>query len=69
MPTIRELRTQKGLTREQLARRVNVTLRTLASYEAGERKPLPVIRDALARALGVRPNDITDVVKGESEEA
>ena len=69
MPTIRELREGKKWTRERLAHETNVALRSLARYETGKSRPIPVIRSVIARALGVTPEDITDVEKGESEQA
>ena len=54
IPTrIREARTQAGLTREQMAPLVGVTLRTLGRYETGETTRISVETMArIAEATG-----------------
>lgn len=53
MRRIAELRRQRGLTQEELARRVRVSVRAVAAWESGEASPRHRNARALARALGV----------------
>jgi len=52
---LRYAREHAGLTREVLARKVEVSVRTLARYEAGNVGPTLAILDKLALHLQVRP--------------
>jgi transcriptional regulator with XRE-family HTH domain len=53
MSRIGELRRQRGLTQEELARRVRVSTRAVAAWESGDASPRQRNARALARALGV----------------
>jgi transcriptional regulator with XRE-family HTH domain len=53
MSRIGELRRQRGLTQEELARRVRVSVRAVAAWESGNAIPRHRNARALARALGV----------------
>lgn len=50
---IRQLRTSKGLTQEQLAEAVGVTEQAIGKIERGENAPLLSTLDTIARRLGV----------------
>jgi transcriptional regulator with XRE-family HTH domain len=48
---IRELRCARGLTQQQLARRVNISVRTLRAYEQNKRVPDDKTLHRIADAL------------------
>jgi transcriptional regulator with XRE-family HTH domain len=52
---IAELRRQRGLTQDEVARRVRVSTRTVAAWESGTVLPHSRHVRALARALSVTP--------------
>jgi predicted ATPase/DNA-binding XRE family transcriptional regulator len=59
-PQLRHLRLRAGLTREVLAERAGLSVPTLAALERGERRrPHPQTVVALARALGLTPEEQT----------
>jgi transcriptional regulator with XRE-family HTH domain len=50
---IRRARTEAGLTREQLAVKIGVSMATLVRYETGRTKRLPLVKlDKIAQATG-----------------
>jgi transcriptional regulator with XRE-family HTH domain len=49
---LKSLRLAAGLTRTEMARRAGLVLRQLADYEAGRHVPRPLLRDAVALAIG-----------------
>ncbi len=53
MSQLGELRRQRGLTQEEVARRVRVSTRTVAAWESGAATPRQRNARALAKALGV----------------
>ncbi|MGH7747254.1 MAG: helix-turn-helix transcriptional regulator [Candidatus Dormibacteria bacterium] len=53
MSRISELRRERGLTQEEVARRVRVSTRTVAAWESGHATPRQRNARALAKALGV----------------
>jgi len=56
---LKEARTNKGLTQEQLAKKVNMTARTIQNYELGSRKPQKYeVVEKLAAALGITPDSL-----------
>ena len=55
---IADLRKARGLTQEELARRVRVSTRTVAAWESGSTTPRQRSLRALARALHVSVNDL-----------
>ena len=58
---VKYFRTQRGLTRDELARLTGLTGGAVSMYETGARKtPLPVAKLALARVLHVKPEDLDD---------
>ena len=59
---LKELRTKKGLTQEQLARKAGVLLSSMNTYEKGRTLPGLIAARKLAKALGVRLSDLLDNV-------
>ncbi len=57
---VQTLRKMQGLTQEQLAEKVGVSRQTVAKWESGESVPDLANSDALARALGVTLDDLTN---------
>ncbi len=57
---VKERRDTLNLSQKQLAERSGVCLRTIASYEAGERFPHPAQLYKLAKALGVSVSYLKD---------
>ena len=62
---IKELRTKKGLTQEELARRTELTARTIQRIENGEVDPRSYTLQMIANALEV---DISVLTEADSEE-
>ena len=56
--SLRSIRDQKGLTVAQLAGKTSISIRTLQSYEAGEKAILPDDLRKLSRILLASPTDI-----------
>jgi transcriptional regulator with XRE-family HTH domain len=52
---VRRVREEKGMTREDLARRSGVSRNAIARLELGEREPSVRTLAGLARALGIQP--------------
>ncbi len=53
MSRLSDLRRERGLTQEEVARRVRVSTRTIAAWESGGATPRQRNARALAKALGV----------------
>jgi transcriptional regulator with XRE-family HTH domain len=56
---LRETRIAQAMSREGLAERAGLTLRTIRDLEDGKRQPLHRTWQALARALGISMEDLT----------
>ena len=56
---LKELRESRGLSQRDLALLSGLNRRTIAELENGDRKPYPYSRNKLARALHVKPEEIT----------
>lgn len=63
--TVRQLRVERGLTQEQLARRIGVGLLTVGKWERDDTIPSPENHIALAKALGVEPVEVGYVAPSE----
>jgi transcriptional regulator with XRE-family HTH domain len=61
---LRAIRTQRGLSREQLAVRAQVSMSAETRYEQGRAVPSVNAAAALAEALGVEIADLLDVTPG-----
>ena len=57
---IRALRTEKGLTQQQLADKLFITCTTVSNWEAGTRMPDIVMVSRLGKILGVKPYELID---------
>lgn len=66
---IKLIRESKGLTREELARKLNVVERTIANYEQGQRGSNTNTLDKIAKALGVSVIDILYPTNEDKEKA
>lgn len=49
---VRYYRVSKGLTQEQLARNLGVTLNTVQRWESGKTRPSPLALDKLSEVFG-----------------
>jgi putative transcriptional regulator len=56
--TLKQHRARQGLTQEQLAERVGVTRKTINTVENGHFIPSTLLALKLARALGVRVEEL-----------
>ena len=66
--TLREWRTGKYLTQEELAEQVGVTFYTISNWELGIKQPRFKNLRALATALGIQPDQIV-LVQGKEKPA
>lgn len=55
---LKAIRAEQGITHEELARRANVTLRTVQRWQDGESEPRGAQLLNLANALGVDPDSL-----------
>ena len=65
--TIRQLRSEKGLSQAQLAEQIYVTRSTIARWETGSRMPDAVMISRLAKSLGVNISTLYSLLS-EAEE-
>ena len=63
---LRSLRTDRGLTQQQLGEKAGLSYKYLGAIERGEENPSLKVIDKLARALEVAPRDMLDVEHEES---
>ena len=61
---IRALRTEKGLSQQQLADMIFVTRKTVGNWESGNRMPDITMLSRLAECLGVETYELIDELKG-----
>jgi transcriptional regulator with XRE-family HTH domain len=66
MSRISDLRRERGLTQEEVARRVRVSTRTVAAWESGEANPRQRNARALAKALGVSLDSLLPDLQGQA---
>lgn len=55
---VKELRTQRGLTQQQLAERVHVSSRTIISIEKGQYSPSLMLSYRMAKVFGVTVEEL-----------
>jgi len=53
---LRHARVQCGLSQEMLARKLEVSVRTVCRWEAGTSVPHPAAQNRLARVFGLEPD-------------
>ena len=58
MPTMRELRESKKMSREELAAKAHVSVFTISRLETGRNIPRYNTLEAIARVLSVKPSEI-----------
>lgn len=58
---VRRLRTERGLTQEQLAHDVEIDLTYLGGIERGRRNPTVAVVGRIAEALAVTPGDLFEL--------
>ena len=58
--SVRELREAKGLTQEQLAKKMGVSRQTIISIETGRYNPSLILAHRIAREFGKYIEDIFD---------
>ena len=63
---LRELRKQAGLTQEELAKRINISLMTFKRWEWGQRAPRLEEIKRIAQALNVTEDELLNGPKNES---
>ncbi len=57
---LREIRTEKGLSQDQVAEQMDVARNYISYLESGQRYPSLEMFISVARALGVRPGEMID---------
>ena len=60
---IRRLRTRQGLTQRELARLAGLSQAQISLHETGEDLPNPAVRSNYARALGITPEELEDLIQ------
>jgi transcriptional regulator with XRE-family HTH domain len=65
---IKELRSRKGFSQEQLAETANINLRTVQRIEAGETEPRGDTLKRIANALNVSPDELIDWAEQDDKE-
>ncbi len=58
MAKLRDMREKVALSQEDLAKAAGIQAHTISDIETRKRRPRPSTRRKLAKALGVRPQDI-----------
>ncbi len=62
VPVVRELRTRLGLTQEDFARALGITVSTVCRWEKGHSKPSKLACMSLNRMAGLRGVDVSSLV-------
>jgi len=65
-PRIRELRLERGLTLDELARAANISASHLSRLERGQTAPSFTVAAAIARQIGVLPSDLVTIQREQS---
>lgn len=60
---LRQLRTDSGMSQEELAKRLGLAKSTISMYESGSREPSLEILEAIADTFNVDMNTLTDSKK------
>ncbi len=62
-PMIRDIRTQLGLTQEDFAQMLGITISTINRWEKGRAKPSKLARLSLTRVAGIRGLHVPALIK------
>jgi transcriptional regulator with XRE-family HTH domain len=65
-PRIRELRLERGLTLDELARSASISASHLSRLERGQTAPSFTVAAAIAREIGVMPSDLVAIQREQS---
>lgn len=68
-PVLRRFRHQAGLTQEQMAERMDVSVAFFGMMEVGRRWPNIDMLFRIAKALNVRPGELVDALEEEARKA
>ena len=55
---VRALREKAGMSQEQLAKKMNLCLRTIKRHEAGETDPYPIVKRAYAATFKCQISEV-----------
>lgn len=57
---MRVWRARRGMSQGELAQAAGVTRQTVSNVERGASKPMPIVREAIARVLDTAPDSISE---------
>lgn len=60
MIAIKEIRSARGMTQNELAERLHTTVATISRYESGQREPTLTIAAEIAAALNCSVDDLVE---------
>lgn len=66
-PRIRELRIERGMTLDELARAANISASHLSRLERGQTAPSFKVAADIARHIGVKPSDLATIQREQSD--
>ncbi len=66
-PRIRELRIERGMTLDELARRAGISASHLSRLERGQTAPSFKVAADIAREIGVRPSELATIQREQSD--
>src|SRR5688500_19009218 len=66
-PRIRELRIERGMTLDELAKRSNISASHLSRLERGQTAPSFKVAADIAREIGVKPSELASIQREQSD--
>jgi transcriptional regulator with XRE-family HTH domain len=66
-PRIRELRIERGMTLDELARAANISASHLSRLERGQTAPSFKVAADIARHIGVKPSELATIQREQSD--
>ena len=66
-PRIRELRIERGMTLDELARSANISASHLSRLERGQTAPSFKVAADIARHIGVKPSELATIQREQSD--
>ncbi len=66
-PRIRELRIERGMTLDELAKAANISASHLSRLERGQTAPSFKVAADIARHIGVKPSDLATIQREQSD--